>query len=106
MHTTNPRQKNGIETAQAELTDTAIAKLTRSFTLGTDHEGYTHHYYRDADTVVVYDGRDLDHREHLDGRPLHAWNEYVADRRGWLTHGPHAKLGLKADAARKTRGEA
>ncbi|MDS0295353.1 hypothetical protein [Halogeometricum luteum] len=71
-----------------------------SFTLGTDAEGYSHHYYRPADAVVVYDGRDLEHYQSLAGRSLQEWYEFVEVKRGWASEGPLAALGLRMNAER------
>ncbi|MBC9986794.1 hypothetical protein E4P24_10525 [Haloferax sp. AS1] len=75
--------------------------LARSFTLGIDAEGFTHHYFRPADAVVVFDGRTLDHYETLDGRPLREWKAFVSQKRGWDSMGQLAHLGLRVDTERK-----
>ena len=72
-----------------------------SATLGTDAEGYDHHYYRPADAVVVYDGHDVDHVEYLDGRVLDDWVSYVSRERGWTATGQLADLLVEADRRRK-----
>jgi len=91
-------------TADSQI-DSMADRIARSFTVGTDEDGYDHHYYRPADAVVVFDGRELDHVEHLDGRLLKEWIAFVDGRRGWLTPGPHAQLGVARDHERKTGGE-
>jgi hypothetical protein len=83
-----------------------VDQIARSFTIGTDTDGYDHHYYRPADCVVVYDGRELDHVEHLDGRVLIDWVNYVGDRRGWQSKGQFSAAGVRRDAERKTGGNA
>lgn len=85
--------------------DSLVASLTnrlaRSFTIGTDEEGYRHHYYAPADTVVVWDADGVDHRERLDGDLLETWVAFVHARRGWATKGPHARNGIAHDRQRK-----
>ncbi len=83
------------------LADHLINALARSFTLGVDTEGCTHHYYRRADAVVVFDGRTLDHYQTLDGRPLIEWKAFVSQKRGWASMGQLASLGLRVDSERK-----
>jgi hypothetical protein len=88
----------------ASLADRLAADLTRSFTVGTDGDGMTHHYYRPADTVVVYDpdgDTGVDHHHYLDGTPLDEWVRYVATQRGWQTTGHHAAHGIREDSRRK-----
>ncbi|MGB9956458.1 hypothetical protein ACOZ4B_08725 [Haloferax prahovense] len=83
------------------LADHLTNALARSFTLGIDTEGFTHHYFRPADAVVVFDGRVLDHYQSLDGRPLREWKAFVAQRRGWASMGQLAPIGLRVDSERK-----
>jgi hypothetical protein len=90
-----------IENRADELVGSIADQLARSFTIGTDEEGCQHHYYRPADTVVVYDDDGVQHREYLDGGLVGEWYEYVDDKRGWMVPGPHRKNGIKVDAARK-----
>ncbi|SEP28775.1 hypothetical protein SAMN04487948_13417 [Halogranum amylolyticum] len=87
------------------LADHLTSALTNSFTVGTDCTGSTHHYYRPADTVVVFDGRELDHHQPLNGRTLEEWRVFVAQERGWTSCGPLAQLGLRMDAKRKETGQ-
>lgn len=102
MSTTKPQQKSDtFEGTSDELVQTLADKVSRSFTIGTDREGYRHHYYRPADTVVVYDADGVDHRERLEGAPVEHWVAFVEDRRGWASYGPHAALGIAADTGRK-----
>ncbi|WP_224337871.1 hypothetical protein [Haloprofundus halobius] len=75
--------------------------LAKSFTLGVDEEGYTHHYYQPADAVVVHHGRKLDHYQPLNGRLLSHWQQYVAQKRGWESMGQLAHTGLRVDARQK-----
>jgi len=86
------------------VADDLADRIARSFTVGYDVEGYDHHYYRGADCVVVYDDRELDRVEWLDGRPLSEWVEFVADRRGWMGMGPHYETGVQVDTERKMEG--
>jgi hypothetical protein len=90
---------NSSGTAAHATSDIALS--LESFTLGTDGEGYDHHYYRPADAVVVYDQDDVDHVKHLDGRPLAEWADYVDHERGWTSMGTFGKHGLAGDLARK-----
>ncbi|WP_226908666.1 hypothetical protein [Haloferax massiliensis] len=83
------------------LADQLIDALARSFTLGVDAEGFTHHYFRPADAVVVFDGRTLDHYQSLDGRPLREWKAFVSQKRGWDSMGQLASIGLQVDTERK-----
>ncbi|WEL30208.1 hypothetical protein [Haloferax volcanii] len=83
------------------LAEQLIDALARSFTLGIDTEGFTHHYFRPADAVVVFDGRTLDHYQSLDGRPLREWNAFVSQKRGWDSMGQLAPIGLQVDSERK-----
>ncbi|WP_089826601.1 hypothetical protein [Halogranum amylolyticum] len=93
-HTT-PQERTA--SLASHLTDA----LARSFTLGVDATGSTHHYYRPADAVVVFNGRELDHFQPLDGRPLAEWQEFVAQERGWASLGQLARVGLQVDTERK-----
>lgn len=95
----------GLQTSGNDIADTLADQIASSFTVGTDAEEYDHHYYRGADCVVVYDGREVDHVEWLDGRLLAEWVAYVAHERGWMGPGPHKDLGVKRDRQRKTEGE-
>jgi len=83
------------------LGDTLVDGLARSFTIGTDADGYNHHYFRPADAVVVYDDTGVDHYQNLDGAPILDWVSHVKDRRGWSSKGPHAVLGVAVDRQRK-----
>jgi len=91
-------QDSGTDSLGEQLSD----QLARSFTLGTDADGYDHHYYRPADAVVVFDGRELDRVEYLDGATLKKWVRFVAQGRGWDCKGPHADHGVAVDLERKT----
>ena len=97
MSTTHTTPQERTASLASHLTDA----LARSFTLGVDATGSTHHYYRPADAVVVFNGRTLDHYQPLDGRPLRDWREFVAQDRGWASTGQLAQLGLQVDAERK-----
>ena len=92
-------------TATQERTVSLASQLTnaiaRSFTIGVDATGSTHHYYRPADAVVVFNGRDLDHYQSLDGHPLVEWRRFVAQERGWTSMGQLAEIGLQHDSQRK-----
>lgn len=102
MSTKTPSDyKSSDTTAMDSLADRFSQQLARSFTLGTDGDGYQHHYYRPADTVVVYNDTGVDHYRHLDGRPLTEWRAYVAETRGWTSMGPYAKAGIELDRERK-----
>ena len=83
------------------LFDDVVEQIAESFTVGTDREGYTHHFYAPADVVVVYDESGVGYWEHLDGSLLDSWVSYVEEKRGWLSFGPFADLGIEADRRRK-----
>jgi hypothetical protein len=102
--TTNADHEKGtdLEGSADELAGTLADQLARSFTIGTDDEGFDHHYYRPADTVVVFDEDGVDHRQHLDGATVEEWVDHVDDKRGWMIPGPHASNGIRVDKQRKT----
>lgn len=85
------------------IVDDLRTKLAKSFILGTDMDGYEHHYWRPADTVVVFDETGVHHREYLDGRVLEDWLHFVDERRGWALLGPHAQTGIAYDTQRKQK---
>ena len=95
---TTATTENDTDRSLGEFIADAIG---RSFTIGTDHEDHDHHYYRPADTVVVYTADEIDHVECLDGRRLTTWVHFVAHRRGWASMGQLAQLGIAADTNRK-----
>ncbi|GGN84444.1 hypothetical protein [Haloarcula pellucida] len=84
-----------------ETTARTLGDSIASATLGTDDEGYEHHYIRSADAVVVIDGDDVDYVEYLDGRRLDEWRRYVDQERGWSSPGQLAGAILEADQRRK-----
>jgi len=98
------RSPSATDGTMDRMLDTLVDRVHRSFTIGTDAEGKDHHYYRPADTVVVYDADGVHHRQRLDGRPITEWVEFVDDERGWLSMGEFAAVGLREDRRRK--GEA
>lgn len=104
-NTTDAMDEKGtdIEETADELVGSLADQIGRSFTIGTDDEWCDHHYYRPADTVVVYDPQtqEIDHREYLDGATVESWYRYVQDERGWIKLGQLAGAGMKADKARK-----
>ena len=89
------------ESPANSIVDLLAQDIARSFEIGTDADGHAHHYYAGADAVVVYDGRELDHYQPLDGRTVAAWWEYVNARRGWTSEGQLASLGIDEDRRRK-----
>ncbi|REA00160.1 hypothetical protein DEQ92_20705 [Haloferax sp. Atlit-6N] len=93
MSTTNTATQERTVSLAEQLTNA----LARSFTLGIDTEGFTHHYFRPADAVVVFAGRTLDHYQPLDGRPLREWKAFVSQKRGWASMGQLAPIGLQVD---------
>ncbi|WP_083851154.1 hypothetical protein [Halogranum rubrum] len=97
MSTTHTTPQEHTASLASHLTDA----LAHSFTLGVDATGSTHHYYRPADAVVVFDGLELDHYQPLDGRPLAEWQAFVARDRGWDSTGQLARVGLQHDSERK-----
>ena len=104
------------ETAMSTTTDThesgyggligdLEAHIGGAFTVGTDKDDRTHHYYRRSDQIVVYEGRDLVGRYDLDGRPIDHWVEFVTDEGpGWATFGPWFRVGVRVDRQRKQEG--
>jgi hypothetical protein len=63
----------------------ALQRLDRSYCLGTDAEGATHHHspYDDRVVVVGPDGT-IEHVEALDGRDIETWVKFIRDHRaGW-----------------------
>ncbi|KAB1187501.1 MULTISPECIES: hypothetical protein [Haloferax] len=97
MSTTHTATQERTVSLAGQLTNA----LARSFSLGVDNEGFTHHYYRPADAVVVSNGRTLDLYQPLDGRPLREWQAFVSQKRGWASIGQLAHIGLRVDAQRK-----
>ena len=70
------------------LADDVTRALARSFTLGVDSEGRTHHYYRPADSVVVFtEEHGIEHRQHLGDDSLGRWIGFVAQDCGWQRRG-------------------
>jgi len=98
---TNVHDADESDGASDNLGDTLVDGLARSFTIGTDADGYDHHYFRPADAVVVYDDTGVDHYENLDGALILDWVSHVKDRRGWSSKGPHAVHGVAVDRQRK-----
>lgn len=89
------------DTPSESIVDMIVDSFASSFTVGTDADGYDHHYYRPADAVVVYDEGGVSHYKYLDGRKLDDWIAFVRERRGWECKGPHAPLGVQEDRRRK-----
>ena len=86
------------------LGDDVVGALSRSFTLGVDGEGRTHHYYRPADTVVTYSDGGVEHLQRLAGRSLGEWTGFVAADCGWRSRGPLVDLADVVDEARDGEG--
>jgi len=78
-----------------------LAKQINSAEVGVDQDGFHHHYWRGADTLVVYDDSGVDHVEYLEGRLLADWVEFVDGERGWEQKGAFASALIKADTWRK-----
>jgi hypothetical protein len=74
-----------------------LVRQINSGTVGVDGTGLTHHYWRDADTVVVYDETGVDHVQYLNGELLSKWVKYVKQKRSWRRKGPFASALIKAD---------
>jgi len=89
--------------AMETLVEQFIDSMARSFTIGTDAEGYDHHYYRGADAVVVYKPhtRELDSLQALDGGMLSTYEEFVEKRRGWAQKGPQASWCIEEEDKRR-----
>lgn len=55
------------------------------YALGIDADGNVHYHKRGGDVIRVVDpeaGEQV-HIQHLDGRPVEDWIDYVADQAGW-----------------------
>lgn len=91
---------NELSDTTEELTH-SLGDQLNSATIGTDADGYDHHYWRNADAVVVYDESGVDHVEYLNGRLLADWAAYVDDERGWAHEGQFGAICIRADRRRK-----
>jgi hypothetical protein len=78
-----------------------LAKQINSAKLGVDGDGFRHHYWRGADTVVAYDENGVDHVEPLNGSLLATWVKFVEEKRGWKQKGTFADPLIEADRWRK-----
>ncbi len=90
-------RQNSTDTLAREIADA----LANSFTIGVDKQGHIHHYYRPADSVIVYDATDVRFRQHLNGRTVREWRTFVAKDRGWKHTGQLAHIGEIVDTRRK-----
>ena len=81
--------------------DDMVDALARSFTLGVDSEGRTHHYYRPADTVVVFTEAGVEHCQYLGNDSLGKWMGFVAQDCRWRRRGRLAGLADHIDAERE-----
>lgn len=93
------------EAAGDTLADDITRALARSFTLGTDSKGRTHHYHRPADTVTVYTSDGVEYRQHLGDDSLGKWIGFVAQDCGWARRGRLAGLADLVDDEREAGGE-
>jgi hypothetical protein len=94
----------GPETSgtSAESVIKSIPEQTyQSFTIGTDAEGYDHHYYHPARTVVVYDGRDLDDVIYLGESTVRRYEEWVTNFRSWARKGQFRDMALHYERAER-----
>ena len=89
-------ETNGVELE--ERTESIATRLTeifsRSLTVGVDAEDDRHHYYRPANTVVVFDESGTKHRQYLGEHMLAEWRQFVEQKRGWQPIGqltPHGE---------------
>jgi len=92
--------------ASSDGSPSFLAKQINSAELGVDEEGFRHHYWRGADTVVVYDQNGVEHVEPLNESLLATWVKFVEGRRGWEQKGTFADPLIKADRWRKEQSEA
>ena len=91
-----------VRTADGDtLADDVTRALARSFTLGVDGKGRTHHYYRPADTVVVFTEAGVEHRQYLGDDSLGKWMGFVAADCGWRRRGRLVGLADTVDAERE-----
>ena len=80
--------------------DDMVDALARSFTLGVDSKRRTHHYYRPADSVVVFTEAGVEHRQYLGNDSLGGWIGFVASDCGWRCRGQLTGLADHVDAER------
>lgn len=78
-----------------------FSRQINSAQIGVDSDGLHHHYWREADTIVVYDESGVDRVEYLDGRLIEEWVKFVQQERGWKFPGQCANALIKADKWRK-----
>ena len=81
--------------------DEMVDALAGSFTLGVDSKGRTHHYYRPADSVVVFTEAGVEYRQYLGNDSLGKWIGFVASDCGWRRRGRLAGLADHVDAERE-----
>ncbi len=99
MHEPKREESTGLEDVGM------IARAIETCYLGIDGEGCEHVYHVAANQVVVNDGREIDHRQPLAGRPLGDWMEHVEEARGWDATGPFMAAAVSADEVRKQDGD-
>ena len=100
MMSSNPTQKTAAvaQDDRESVTQTVDTLASKSgFVIGVDADGDAHVHYPAAGIIEVYNvdedyevgdylGDDVEHVEHLEGRPLEHWMAYVAHERGeWKT---------------------
>ena len=88
-----------------ELTESVATSLTeslsRSLTVGVDAESDRHHYYRPANTVIVFDKSGIKHRQYLGEHTLAEWRQFVEQKRGWESIGQPTQIGEAIDQRSK-----
>jgi hypothetical protein len=100
---TNVQSTNNADGPLGGIVDQLADNLQR-FRIGTDADGAKHYYHRNWHAVVVIGaGRELEHIQRLDDRPLTDWYDFVDQRRGWYSFGPFADIGLEAAAQEAER---
>jgi hypothetical protein len=99
MSKSMPRRQEGVARDTSRTVRSASEQAYQSFIIGYDDEGYTHHYYAAADTVVVYANRELDDRVHLDGATVRSYVEFVTQFRSWRRMGQFYGLAMHYERA-------
>ena len=91
---TKPR--TGLQDSGTDPRPDLEDRLAESFTIGTDAEGYDHHYHAGAHAVVRYDYRtgEVERVRYLGDKPLVRWLAFVASEIGWSDLNVHGLQGV------------